>query len=109
MIKNKFVSARFLGPVQIYCYEVQANILSAALNYSRYNKIKHIPQCLKLFPQVKSDPIKDFQEFNDLMAEAGREYVSRLEKYGKEFSPIFGFKGFEKFFSTDGCGRGEVP
>jgi|GEM_PF-4833135 hypothetical protein len=109
MIKNKFVFARFLGPVQIYCYEVQANILSAALNYSRYNKIKHIPQCLKLFPQVKPDPIKDFQEFNDLMTEAGREYVSRLEKYGKEFSPIFGFKGFEKLFSTDGCGRGEVP
>jgi len=62
-----------------------------------------------LFPQVKPDPIKDFQEFNDLMTEAGREYVSRLEKYGKEFSPIFGFKGFEKLFSTDGCGRGEVP
>jgi hypothetical protein len=109
MIKNKFVSARFLGPVQIYCYEVQANILSAALNYSRFNKVKHIPECLKLFPQVNPNPIKDFKEFNELIAEAGREYVSRLEKYGKEFSPSFGFKGFEKIFSIDGCGKGEIP
>lgn len=109
MIKNKFVFSRFLGAVQTYCYEVQANILSAALNYSRYTKVRHIPECLKFFQLVNPNPIKDLKEFNYLMAEAGREYVSRLEKYGKEFNPNFGFKGFEKIFSSYGCGKGKVP
>lgn len=61
----------------MYCFDVQANILSAALNH--------------------------------LMTEAGREYVSRLDKYWKEFNPHFGHKGFEKFFSLEGCGQGFIP
>jgi len=107
--KNRYVIARILGPVQMYCFEVQANILSAALNYLRYDKVKHIPECLKLFPNVKTGPIKDLEEFNHLMTEAGREYVSRLDKYGKQFNPHFGHKGFEKFFSLEGCGQGFIP
>lgn len=109
MIKNRFVANRFLGPLAVYCYEVQANILSFALNYSRFHKVRHIPECLKLFPQVKTDPIKNFEEFNHLMTEAGREYVSRIDKYGQEFSRIYGFKGFEKYFNPMACGQGEIP
>lgn len=109
LIKNRYVVSRLLAPVQVYCIEVQANILSAALNYLRYDKVKHIPECLKLFPNVKPGPIKNFEEFNHLMTEAGREYVSRLDKYGKEFNPNFGHKGFEKIFSIEGCGKGFIP
>jgi hypothetical protein len=43
------------------------------------------------------------------MTEVGREYVSRLDKYGKKFNPHFGHEGFEKFFSLEGCGQGFIP